>query len=55
MNLKSISEINELVHYLRDNGLITDDKARAWLDKYVPNWRERHDTKIVYADRIGED
>lgn len=55
MQLKSDDEINELVTYLRKQGLKTDIKAREWLDKYIPNWRERHNTKITYEDIITDD
>jgi len=55
MQLKSGDEISELVTYLRKNGLKTDIKAREWLDKYIPNWREKHNTKITYEDIITDD
>lgn len=49
MKLKSDNEINELVKYIKWYGRFKSDKESiAWLDGYVPNWRESHETKITY-------
>jgi len=56
MQLKSDTEINELIYYVKWNEKFkTDDEAISWLDKYIPNWREAHDTKITYSEQIGTD
>ena len=59
MQLKSQSEINELVSYVifheGAKAMPTDNHARNWVNKNIPNWLEVHDTKITYADRIGTD
>ena len=54
MRLKSDDQINELVRYIRwYDSMKSDNHARNWLNKNIPNWMECHDTKITYSDRIG--
>jgi len=56
MQLKSDTEINELIDYVRWNEKFkTDEESINWLNKYIPNWREVHDTEIIYSEQIGTD
>jgi len=56
MKLKPDSEINELIKYTRwYGGFKSNEEAIGWLDEYIPNWREAHDTKITYEDIITTD
>ncbi len=59
MQLKSQDQINELISYVRfhegTKAMPTENHARNWLNKNIPNWMECHDTKITYENRIGTD
>ena len=56
MNLKSDTEINKLIDYIRWHGKFkTDEESINWLDIYMPNWREVHNTKISHSEQIGTD
>jgi len=56
MSLKSQSEIDELVKYVRwYDGLKTESDAWNWLNENIPTWMQRHDTKITYEDIITDD
>ena len=56
MNLKTDTEINELIKYTRWYGGFKSDKsAMNWLNQAIPNWLEVHDTKITYSERTGKD
>lgn len=53
MQLKPQEEIDDLVRYTRwYDGFKSDNEARNWLNKHIPNWMEQHDTKITYEDII---
>lgn len=56
MSLKSQAEIDELVRYVRwYDGMKTECDAYNWLNVNIPGWMRKHDTKITYSERIGED
>jgi hypothetical protein len=46
--VKTYEEVLALI----DSMGLKDREAVEWLDKYIPNWLETHDTKITYAEGI---
>jgi hypothetical protein len=56
MMLKSQAEMDALAKYIRwYEGFKTDSDAWNWLNKNIPNWMQRHNTKITYEDIITDD
>jgi len=47
--VKTYAEVLALVDNLTLHHM-TDREAIEWLDKYIPNWMETHDTKVTRLD-----
>jgi hypothetical protein len=54
--LKSQTELDELADYIQwYGGMKTSCDAWNWLNLNIPNWMQKHDTKITYEDQIGSE
>jgi len=47
--MKTYTEVLALIDNLTLHHM-TDREAIEWLDKYIPNWMETHDTKVTRLD-----
>ena len=47
--MKTYAEVLDLIDNLTLHKM-TDSEAIEWLDKYIPNWLETHDTKVTNLD-----